>query len=128
MSHGGAAFVLLPILNRCSESVSPHTNSSAATSGYERDIGLKSTGGGTPGTLLPYRPCSSGIASGAFISDIARARSRNGADSFSGYIPAERWAGIKNSLRGRPQLGFGRIFFLFIFLFHRGLEIPDAFS
>src|SRR5208337_5250300 len=97
----------MPILNRCSESVSPHTSRSVATTAYTSDTVLKSIGGGKRGTLLPYRTCSSGIASGAFISDITRARSRNGADSFSGYIPAERWAGIKKRYVVGPDWGLG---------------------
>jgi hypothetical protein len=35
------------ILNRCSESVRPHTNPNAATSGRTRCTGSKSTGGGS---------------------------------------------------------------------------------
>ena len=78
---------------------------------------LKSTAGGTPGTLLRYRACSSEVASGASISDVARARLRNGADSFSGYF-GRAVGGNQETLRGRPRLGFGRLFFLFVFLFH----------
>jgi len=35
--------------------MAPHTNRSAATSGYKKGIVLKSSGEGRRGTLLPYR-------------------------------------------------------------------------
>src|ERR1700686_3503495 len=37
-----------------------HTSRNVATSGYKKGTVSKSSGGGTPGTLLPYRTCSRG--------------------------------------------------------------------
>ena len=59
MSHGSAAFAAeCPIFKPMLRSVSPHTNRNVATSGYKKGTVLKSSGGGTPGTLLPYRTYS----------------------------------------------------------------------
>jgi len=60
----------MPILNRCSAhlkkiaqnarpaTVRSYTSRNVETTAYTRDTVLKSTGGGTPGTLLPCRMCS----------------------------------------------------------------------
>ena len=55
VSHGSAAFAAeCPILNRCSESVSPHTNRNVPTSACKTGIALKSSDEDRRGTL---RPC-----------------------------------------------------------------------